>query len=130
MTLRQPSTATLDRLAQRFRLLGDAVRLRLLHSLADGEKSVGDLVQAAETGQANVSKHLALLLREGLVERRKQGLQVFYRVADPEFFALCDLVCGSLEGRLSEQLSALRSERQPPRTQPPRRKKAPTRRSR
>lgn len=107
-----PSAATLDRIAQRFRLLGDPVRLRLLHAMAGGEISVNDLVAATGTGQANVSKHLGLLLKEGLVERRKHGLQVFYRVADPEVFALCDLVCGSLEGRLSGELSMLVAHRE------------------
>lgn len=98
---------TIERIAGRFKILGDPTRLRLLHALGESELSVNDLVERCGAGQANVSKHLQLLSREGLVDRRKQGLQVFYSVADPEVFALCDLVCGSLNARLSEDLAAL-----------------------
>jgi DNA-binding transcriptional ArsR family regulator len=100
---------TLNLVAERFRLLGDAVRLRLLQTLADREMSVAELVDAVGAAQANVSKHLQLLSRDGLVARRKEGLKVFYRVADPRVFQLCDVVCGSLTERLSRELSALGS---------------------
>jgi DNA-binding transcriptional ArsR family regulator len=98
---------TLDLVAERFRLLGDPLRLRLLQTLADGEHSVAELVQTTSTTQANVSKHLQLLLRAGLVRRRKEGLHSFYSIADPSVFQLCDLVCGSIGTYLNVQLAAL-----------------------
>jgi ArsR family transcriptional regulator len=70
--------------------------------------SVGALVEASGASQANVSKHLQILLRAGLVQRRKQGLQAFYQIVDPSIFKLCDLVCGRLEEQFNEDLSAIR----------------------
>ncbi|MBD3161738.1 MAG: metalloregulator ArsR/SmtB family transcription factor [Candidatus Latescibacteria bacterium] len=98
---------TLDLVAERFRILGDPTRLRILQTLSGGEMAVADLVAATGAAQANVSKHLQLLLRAGLVRRRKEGLRVYYDVADPQVFRLCDLVCGSLADRLSRDLEAL-----------------------
>jgi len=98
---------TLELVAQRFRLLGDPLRLRLLQTLAAGEQSVATLVEMTGTTQANVSKHLQLLLRAGIVVRRKAGLHGFYSIADPSVFQLCDLVCGSLSTHLSDQLAAI-----------------------
>jgi len=100
---------TLDLVAERFRLLGDPLRLRLLQTLADGEHSVAELVDTTSTTQANVSKHLQLLLRAGLVRRRKEGLHSYYSIADPSVFQLCDLVCGSIGAHLNVQLAALPS---------------------
>lgn len=97
---------TLELVAERFRLLGDPLRLHLLQTLAAGELSVAQLVDTTATTQANVSKHLQLLLRAGLVRRRKDGLHSYYSIADPSVFPLCDLVCGSLSAHLSGQLAA------------------------
>jgi len=99
---------TLELVAERFRLLGDPLRLRLLRMLAQGEHSVAELVEANATTQANVSKHLQLLLRAGVVQRRKDGLHGYYSIADPTVFELCDVVCGSLSARLREQLASFR----------------------
>ena len=98
---------SLDLIAARFRVLGDPLRLRLLHQLSAGEHSVGELVKATGTSQANVSKHLQILLRAGLVERRKEGLSVFYWIADDSVFQLCDLVCGRLSEQFRADLSAI-----------------------
>lgn len=98
----------LDLVAERFRLLGDVTRLRLLGTLGEGEMSVAELVERTGSGQANVSKHLGLLTRAGLLSRRKEGLHVYYRVADPRLFDLCQAVCGSLSDRLERDLSAFR----------------------
>jgi DNA-binding transcriptional ArsR family regulator len=95
---------TLELVAERFRILGDPLRLRLLHAIGTGELSVNELVTLTGTSQANVSKHLALLLRSGLVRRRKDGLRVFYAAADPSVFELCGLVCGSIQNRLEKEL--------------------------
>ena len=94
--------------AARFRALSDPVRLQLLNELRDGESTVSDLVQATGLGQANVSKHLALLHELGFVKRRREGLFIWYRLADRDVFRLCDLMCGRIEaeaqarGRLFE----------------------------
>lgn len=91
------TTALLERIAGRFRMLGDPTRLAILNALREGELSVSAIVDATGATQANVSKHLALLHRERLVSRRKEGLNVFYTIADPELFTLCDSVCDALE---------------------------------
>ena len=98
---------TLELVAERFRLLGDPIRLRLLQTLGRGEMAVADLCRATGAAQANVSKHLQLLLRGGLVRRRRNGLFVLYAVADPRVFELCDAVCGSLSDHLQRELSHL-----------------------
>jgi len=86
----------LDVMAEKFRLLGDPTRLAILRALMEGEKSVGLVVEETARGQANVSKHLKLLFEAGLVARRKEGLQVFYRVGDPVVEKLCRLVCETI----------------------------------
>jgi len=98
---------TLELIAERFRLLGDPVRLRLLQTLEAGEMSVADLVVSTGAAQASVSKHLQLLLRGGLVERRRQGMYVHYSVVDDRVFELCDIVCGSLTAYLARELEHL-----------------------
>ncbi|HEX5632654.1 MAG TPA: metalloregulator ArsR/SmtB family transcription factor [Gemmatimonadales bacterium] len=97
--------------AERFRTLGEPMRLRLLHALRDGERSVGDLVEEVGGGQANVSKHLQLLHRMGFVQRRKEGTTALYRIADPNVFKLCELVCGGMRDDLEEKRRLLRPVR-------------------
>lgn len=104
---------SLTLVAERFRVLGDPLRLQLLHLLGDAEMSVGALVDASGASQANVSKHLQILLRAGLVRRRKEGLQAYYQIADPSIFQLCDLVCGRLSEQFQADLSAIGMLRHP-----------------
>jgi len=101
------SEKTLELVAERFRVLGDPLRLRLLQALEPGEKSVAELVAATGASQANVSKHLQLMLRAGVVERRREGLFSFYSVRDARVFQLCDAVCGSLAEHFTRELSEL-----------------------
>lgn len=92
-----------EMLARRFAVLADATRLRLLNLMhARGEASVSELVDAAGSTQANVSKHLGVLLRERMVKRRRSGSRAFYRIADPELINLCDEVCGAMREELRE----------------------------
>jgi DNA-binding transcriptional ArsR family regulator len=88
--------------AQRFRALGDPLRIRLLEQLMDGEASVRELVLATGAGQQNVSKHLGVLLHAGVVGRRKQGTSVYYRIIDDAVYNLCEQVCASLERQHAE----------------------------
>jgi DNA-binding transcriptional ArsR family regulator len=89
----------LELLAQRFRALGDATRLALLQALFDGERTVQELCGRTGAGQANASKHLALLLEQGLVARRREGAFTRYRIADASLQRLCRLVCSALADR-------------------------------
>lgn len=99
----------LELIAGRFKILAEPMRLRILSALRTGEKTVTELVDETGAGQANVSKHLGLLHRNRLVERRKDGLNVYYCITDEGIFRLCDLVCGSLEREVEERRRALRS---------------------
>lgn len=90
-------SSQLEKVAQRFKLLSEPVRLELLNQLQQhGEMAVNELVEATGYRQANVSKHLGLLADENLVARRKEGLYVYYRINDPTLTALCMLMCGRL----------------------------------
>ena len=93
-------TALFEQAARRFRMLGEPVRLAILNVLhTRGEAHVQDIVAATGQSQANVSKHLRLLLDERLVGRRQEGLFAFYRITDPTLAGLCVLVCGALGGK-------------------------------
>lgn len=102
-TLRPLSDEALQLIARRFAVMGEPMRLRLLHALFDGEKNVSALVNATKGNQANISRHLCTLAEAGLVSRRKEGLMVYYNIADRSIFKLCELVCGSLEQSLQEK---------------------------
>ena len=96
-------------IARRFLALSDATRLRLVDLLRTRrEASVGELAEALGASQQNVSKHLATLLSEGFVSRRKQGTSSIYAVADPAVFELCEQVCGGIEAQLSSLEAALK----------------------
>jgi len=99
--------AVLELMAGKFALLADATRLAILHALMEGEKNVGQVVQETGRGQANISKHLKLLAERGMIGRRKEGLQVYYRIVDPLVEKLCELVCKTLLAELKQD-----SERQ------------------
>jgi DNA-binding transcriptional ArsR family regulator len=108
MNRKNLSDEALALIAGRFKLLGEASRLRLLIVLEDGEKKVGELVSSTGLTQANVSRHLAALSEGGVLERRREGLNVFYRIADPGVFAMCESVCGSLQKTLGARAKVFR----------------------
>ncbi len=106
-TKRKLSGAALEKVSERFKALSEPTRLRLLYTLMDGEKTVSELVRETGGVQANVSKHLSVLLDAGILGRRKQGTSAYYRIVDESIFDLCDLVCGSIHDRLVAELDEL-----------------------
>jgi len=86
----------IPQVAARFKALADPRRLALLSALQGGERTVTDLAETTRRPQPNVSQHLASLARAGLVEARRDGTRVFYRIADPYVLRICDAVCDSL----------------------------------
>ncbi len=101
------SEEALELIANRFRLLADPMRLKILHTLGKSEMNVGEMVAATKAGQANVSKHLGTMLEAGIVSRRKEGLNAFYRVSDKTIFELCDVVCSQLKDQFESRGRAL-----------------------
>jgi len=101
------SDAALQMIADRFKVLAEPMRLKILHALWDGEQTVGQIIAATRGLQANVSKHLGVLQQAGLVSRRKDGLNVYYQIHDETVFELCEVVCASLHDRLAAQIDDL-----------------------
>ena len=93
------SPDALAQVAAYFQALSEPARLRLLNLLRDGERSVGELAEATGQSAANVSRHLALLAQHGLLAREVRGTSVFYAIADPAVYELCNLVCDNLARR-------------------------------
>lgn len=94
----------LQRASRRFRLLSEPSRLQVLNLLhVRGELTVQEIVAETGLGQANVSKHLGAMAREGLVARRQNGLFAHYSIADPSISALCLLVCSQLRAEREVQ---------------------------
>jgi ArsR family transcriptional regulator len=83
--------------AERFKVLSEPIRLELLNILQEGgAMSVQEVVERSGQRQANVSKHLLRMARAGLLERRKEGVHVYYEIDDPVLPGLCLLVAGQL----------------------------------
>lgn len=91
-----------EMIAQRFRVIGEPLRIRLLDNLRDGEMTVGELVEKTGAGQQNVSRHLGVLHQAGIIGRRKDGNFVRYSIADESVFEICELVCGGLREQVTE----------------------------
>ncbi len=96
------SRPALEIVAARFRALSDASRLQILQYLFKQEHSVQELCELSGMSQANVSKHLSVLAEQGIVQKRRQGLFVFYSIADSSIYELCDIVCGAVGKRYGQ----------------------------
>jgi len=92
----------IELVAQRFRVLGEPMRIKLLDRLRESPATVGELQVALGASQQNVSKHLGILHNAGMVARVKDGNQSRYSISDPSVFELCDQVCGSVRRQIQE----------------------------
>jgi ArsR family transcriptional regulator len=77
-----------QRAAELFALLSTPVRLRIVHELMGGERTVSQLIESVGASQPNLSQHLATLYRSGLLGRRRDGVHMFYRIAGDRLAAL------------------------------------------
>ena len=106
MKARHITPELLPEVAGRFKVLAEPARLSVLNALRDGPLNVSALMEATGLNQANLSKHLQLLHAHGFVSRRREGLFVYYALADQSVFALCDILCGQLQRRARNHLAA------------------------
>ncbi|HUB87566.1 MAG TPA: metalloregulator ArsR/SmtB family transcription factor [Verrucomicrobiae bacterium] len=91
-TLRALKPEELERIAARFKVLGEPMRLKILQAVCKSPRTVGDIVAAAGSTQANVSKHLALLAVAGILEKKRDGQCVYYGLKDKLAVKMCELV--------------------------------------
>ena len=89
-------------IAQRFRVIGEPMRIRLLDALRDQPMTINELTDALGATQQNVSKHIGVLAQAGIVARERDGNHVRCSIADDTIFELCELVCGGLRQQLAE----------------------------
>lgn len=104
---KEMSDEMLELIAQRLRLLSDPMRLKILHQLQKGERSVTELVEMTSASQPNVSKHLSSLRTHGLVRRRQEGNMAYFSISDPFVFDICATVCSSMRIESEEKSSLL-----------------------
>ncbi|EJL81933.1 putative transcriptional regulator [Polaromonas sp. CF318] len=88
--------------AELFAVLATPMRLRVLSALCEREKSVNELLAEIDTTQPNLSQHLAVLYRTGVLAKRREGTQVIYRVQSEKAVALCRSVCTQIAIELDE----------------------------
>jgi DNA-binding transcriptional ArsR family regulator len=100
--------ALVDLIAQRFRVLGEPMRIKLLDHLREGDATVTELQEALGASQQNISKHLGILHGAGMVTRAKEGNHARYSIADEGVFELCEQVCGGVRRQLDELDALLR----------------------
>ena len=95
-------TPLVELIAERFRVIGEPMRIRLLDALRDGPLAINELTDALGASQQNVSKHVGVLAAAGIVAREKDGNRVRCSIADDTIFELCELVCGGLRRQVAE----------------------------
>lgn len=96
------SPDAVELVAARFRILGEPIRIQILQALQAVERNVSELVEDVGSTQPNISRHLRILQDARFVTRRQDGNNVYYSIADPTVFDLCDAVCGSLGTQLTQ----------------------------
>jgi DNA-binding transcriptional ArsR family regulator len=97
--------------AELFGVLSTPIRLRILSTLCNGELTVNDLLAQVGTTQPNLSQHLSVLYQAGILAKRKEGAQVFYRVQSERAVTLCRSVCTQVAIEMDEPMQLPASER-------------------
>ena len=99
---RDESEAVFSTAAELFGLLSTPIRLRILSALCHGEKNVSQLLAEIDTTQPNMSQHLSTLYRAGVLDRRREGTQIHYRIQNQQAVAVCRSVCTQIAMDLAE----------------------------
>jgi DNA-binding transcriptional ArsR family regulator len=92
-----------DAVASYFSVLSEPTRLRIMHAICEEEKTVSQIVEELGATQTNISRHLNLMHRSGVLARRKEGKQVHYRAADPAMVEICRSVCSRIAAQLDKK---------------------------
>ncbi len=102
-SMSKPDITIYELQAEISKTLAHPIRLAILHNLKDGEKTVNQLTEAVGASQSNISQHLAILRQRQIVKTRKDGTNIYYRVASPKISQACDMVREVLIEQLSQR---------------------------
>ncbi len=92
----QPSQRDFERAAELFGVLSTPVRLQIIGELCQCERNVSHLLGAIDVSQPNMSRHLSVLYQAGVVDKRRSGAQIFYRIANDSVVSICKAVCAQV----------------------------------
>ena len=87
------SEEVFEKAADLFRVMSAPMRLRIISALCIGEKNVGELLAEVDTTQPNMSQHLNTLYQAGVLGKRRDGVQIYYRIINDRVVTLCRAVC-------------------------------------
>lgn len=87
------SEEVFEKAAEVFRVMSAPMRLRIISALCNGEKNVGELLSEIDTTQPNMSQHLNTLYQAGVLGKRREGVQIYYRITNDRVVTLCRAVC-------------------------------------
>jgi DNA-binding transcriptional ArsR family regulator len=102
----RPSDEVIESVAETFALLSTPVRLKIISALCEGEKNVSQLLEVIDTTQPNMSQHLSTLYRAGVLGKRRDSTQIYYRLESQRVAALCSTVCAQVASEMAPQVKA------------------------
>ena len=92
-----------DEVANYFSMMSEPMRLKIIHAVCRTERTVTEIVEETGATQSNVSRHLSLMYRHGLLSRRREGNQIFYRMADDTMVELCRSACNRIAAEIDDR---------------------------
>ena len=98
------SEAVFEKAAELFRVMSAPMRLRIISALCQGEKNVGELLAEIDTTQPNMSQHLSTLYQAGVLGKRREGVQIYYRIVNEQVVSLCPAVCVQIASESPESV--------------------------
>ena len=96
--------AVFDKAAEIFRVMSAPMRLRIISSLCQGEKNVGELLAEINTTQPNMSQHLSTLYQAGILGKRREGVQIYYYIVNTGVVNLCRAVCEQIQVKKKKKI--------------------------
>ena len=105
-----------DSVAELFSVLSTPIRLKIISAVCQGEKNVSEMLAQINTTQPNMSQHLSMLYRSGVLAKRRDGTQVYYRLQSERVATLCRAVCTQVAIELDDDVQVKPSDRLVPAT--------------
>ena len=116
MTKQGTEDQVFDSVAELFSVLSTPIRLKIISAVCNGEKNVSELLAEIETTQPNMSQHLAMLYRSGVLAKRRDGTQIYYKLQSERVATLCRAVCTQVAIELDSEAQIAPSQRLVPAT--------------